>query len=257
VLLSAAVGLAWSAARWPSGRPATGTLQDLTLVLPANFGRGVVVPGTTADLLLVAVLVGALGCLWERRSTLLASPDARAIIVGASILLIGTGPYAFYIYEPFGVGDRFNYVSSVGGAMIWAGLLMWVVARLGKPGWLVLLGCTALVLGGRLHESDLWSRAGLDASRFVAATARQNPDPQGPIVVAPGVISAEDVGPFFDAPNIVVAIQSAYGSRPIDVRVAASEASYAEAAADPEVITVDQRPTSTLLEVSSASVQYP
>lgn len=257
VAAGAAACLAWSALRWPSARSATGTFQDLSLVLPANFGRGIVPAGRTADLLLVAALGAAVACIWDRRAALLAAPDARAIALGVPLLLLGTGPYAFYLYEPFGVGDRFNYVSSVGGALVWAGILLWLTARLRLVGWAFAAVALGLVLNGRHHESDLWSRAGLDAARFVAGTVHEHPAPDRPIVVAPGIISAESIGPFFDAANIRIALEYGYGSAPVEVRVATDEEDYADAVADPEVITVDQRPTSTLLEVPSAFVQYP
>ena len=89
-------------------------------------------------------------------------------------------PFAKYLYAPLGRGDRFNFVSAIGGALVWAGLAG-DGRRAGASRWrwpavvvLVAAGCYA-----RVERAVLWHRAAPRRAGDPAGRGRRDPGPPG------------------------------------------------------------------------------
>lgn len=245
VAVVAGACLGWSALHWPAARNPTGEVQDVSLVLPANLGWGIAPPGPAAAAVAVLAAAGAVMCLWAAHQQRWQRSDARLVLAGLTVMLLGSGPYLLYVYQPFGVGDRFNYVSSIGGALVWVGIGAWALERLPRPVALAgLAAVSALTFGGRLHESRLWSAASADAGRVgqqLASTRVDDGDGGATLVVlSPGGIpSQEAIGPFFDLANVRAATAYHLDRDDVVVEQAASDDAFNRASLDPAVLTVD------------------
>lgn len=238
-----AAGLAWAATHW-RGRTSTGHVANPLRVLPANFGWGLAPGEPLATLTLVAAVVGLVLVARHHLLTRAAAvhPGTAAVAVGVVVLFAGTLPFLTYFYAPLGAGDRLNWMSAFGAALVLAGFLehLWDHSRqvAAAAGAAVVL----VALAGRAERTAYWATAGRDGWRVAQAVVAAHPDPDRPLLIGPERIQVDNIAAFFDASNVEGAVQLAYRSR-VPVLLSYSVAQY-EAAAD--VIRFDQRPFSRL-----------
>lgn len=206
------VGL-WIMSHWHPAKHVSSTTADLTQAVAAHLGWGIAPEGVLASLILVVGLLGlvlALGRLalpsW-RDST---GPAERAVLAGVVVIVLGTVPFVRYTYAPLGAGDRFNFVSSIGGALVWAGILSmaWVRRRAVFVVVVALLFLGALVARGQ--RSVLWHRAAHDAVAIQQAVVSSIPAPEGTVAIGPEPIQQQNVAAYLDQSNVSAALQLAY-----------------------------------------------
>jgi len=204
----------WILTHWHPGKPVTIGETDLTQAVGAHLGWGVVPAGVAADLV---TLVGLAGVTLAVARVVLPSQRGRAgpaewcVVAGLVVIGVGTVPFAFYLYAPLGAGDRLTVVSSVGGAMVWAGLvgMAWAWHRLaGAVGLAALVALSAAV---RVERAVLWHRAGRDAVAILDGIRERFPEPTGTIVIGPEPIQRDNIAAFVDQSNIDAAVQLVYG----------------------------------------------
>lgn len=214
-------------------------------VLGANFGWGVApTRALRANTLSVAVVGSLLLLWWWVREGRRGRPEVAALGVGSAVVLLGALPHLRYFYAPLGAGDRLNYLSAFGGALVWAALLASAWRRRAVFGVAALVGLLGMAGVTRMERSRLWTTAGRDGWRVARAVVAANPAPRRPILVGPVPIMVDNVGAFYDASNVRGAVQFAYGRRvPVDLSY-----SYAqwESASEADVVRFDQRPLSEL-----------
>jgi hypothetical protein len=239
-----ALGLSagWIVAHWNPGK----TVEP-TQAVGAHLGWGIA-PSGLAEVSTVAGVAGAalvagMLLLPERRA--LAVPTDWAVVAGVGVIVAGTVPFARYPYAPLGAGDRYNFVSAVGGALLWTGLL----ARLAR--WWRPLGAAALVVvlaGGlvvRVHRSVLWSRAGTDAEAIRWAAVAAHPPPVDRVVLGPTTIQEQNIAAYLDQSNVLGALRLAYDDPGVRVGIALRADQYESY---PEAQRFDIRPWSTLVD---------
>lgn len=236
----------WIVAHWHPAKEVSKQLADLTQMIGAHLGWGVAPDGIVADVLMLCGLVGiafavarvALPSMRPR-----AGADEWLVVAGLVVVVLGTLPFAFYLYAPLGAGDRFNAVSSVGGAMAWAGIIG-MVARARRP---VALGALAvLLLAGVVARAErvlLWHRAGSDAVAILDGVRETIPDPDGTIVLGPTPIQQGNVAAFLDQSNVDAAVKVVYDDPDVQGGLAFSQTQFDEA---PEHLRFDIRPVSEL-----------
>jgi len=216
-VVAAAIGLGasavWIVAHWNPAKDVSDEVVDLSQILGAHLGWGIAPEGVVADALLLAGLLGtavALGRLVLPSWRPAAGSEEWIVLAGVVVVVLGTLPFAFYLYAPLGAGDRFNAVSSLGGALIWAGLLglVWRAHRGLAAAGLVVLAGAALV--ARVERVMVWHKAGSDAVAILDGVHATIPDPDGTIVIGPHPIQEDNVAAFLDQSNINAAVQLEY-----------------------------------------------
>lgn len=246
-LVGAAMAAAalWIVTHWHPAKSAQHD-ADLTQVVGAHFGWGIVPDGLVAELFSLIAVVG-IGVAMARLA--MSSTRSRtgaaewAVLGGLVILVLGTAPFAFYFYAPLGAGDRFNVVSAVGGALIWAGfvgMLQRVDGRLAL-GAVVLMVVPAVLARG--ERAVLWHRAGHDAVAILDGVQRQIPDPDGTIVIGPAPIQQDNVAAFLDQSNIDAALQLVYDDSEVRGGLSFSQEQFESV---PPSLRFDIRPVSEL-----------
>lgn len=236
----------WLLTHWYAGKSLHKPI-DATRLLQANLGWGITPNGPGSVLAAPLVLLALVGCAFAvtrvgRRGVAVDAGDWLAV-AGLAIMVIGLLPFVRYFYEPQGAGDRANYLSSMGGALVWAGLvasLRRVDRRLAGLG-LVALG--ALALPARYERMLVWSTAGRDAQEIATAVVQEIPTPDGTVVVGPRPIVRWNVSAFLDDSNLTGALSLAYGVPVVGARVARAEETWAAA---PARLRFDLRPVSRL-----------
>lgn len=206
----------WIVSHWHSGKALGGTV-DLSQVPAAHFGWGVLPVGpvaTLAMLLVLVVLTAHVARLLTRRFT--CGPVEWAVPVGLGVIALGVLPFVRYLYAPLGAGDRFNVVSSFGGAILWA-VVFETLRRVRRE---LAVGAFAVVLAfglaTRWDRSQLWSDAASDGVAIQAAALDQVPVPgDHAIVVGPKPVQIENIAVFLDPTNIQPALQLAYGDESV------------------------------------------
>jgi len=236
----------WIIGHWHPDKHVSSTTADLTQAFGAHLGWGIAPGGALASALLMVGLLGtvvALGRLllpsW-RSST---GPAEQAVLAGVGVIVLGVVPFARYTYAPLGAGDRFNFVSSVGGALVWTGILVlaWSLRRVVSVVVLAVLISGALVARGQ--RSILWHRAAHDAVAIQEAAIRSVPRPDGAVFVGPEPIQQQNVAAYLDQSNIAAALQLAYGDPAQRAVLTFSQEEFDRA---PVGSRVDIRPVSTL-----------
>jgi len=243
---ASAASMAWVAAHWFEGKQAADRLAPVQDVFVANTAWGFVAPGDTAKVLGVVALaalafaVGRLGLPSFRPAT--GRPE-WLMVAGTAVMAAGTVPFAFYVYEPLGAGDRVNGLSAVGGALFLVGLAG-MVGRAARPA-AVLLAAAGLVAAGvtRAERMQLWHLAGRDADAIVRAAVAAVPDPDGTLVFGPEPIARRKVLAFLERTSITGAVQLAYDDRRMQADMARDEESFR---AVPPHLRIDIRPVSAL-----------
>jgi hypothetical protein len=236
----------WVVLHWHPDKHLTYAEADLSQALGAHLGWGVAPRGPVASLLLVAGLLGtalAVGRLVLPSLRPSTGPGEVAVVTGVVVVILGTAPFARYLYAPLGAGDRFNFVSSIGGALMWSGmaLMVWGWRRQLAVALLAVLVCAGLV--ERLHRSILWHRAGSDAVAIQEAALRTVPSPQGAIVVGPTPMQEQNIAAFVGGQDLESALQLAYDDPDLVTTMTYSPEEFDRA---PESQRVDLRPVSQL-----------
>ena len=209
LLAGTAVGGGWSLFNRPDVKAIADENSDLTQVVQANFGWGVLPEGMIADLVALAMLlflVVAAASPWLESIRL----DRRVASLAAAclaLLVLGAAPFVRYPYAPLGAGDRANYLSAIGGALAWAlvASLLWRWRAVAAVGIAVLLVVAANV---RYERTRLWSAAGEDAHRVYEALRRVE-DPPRRIVLGPAPVQYDNIAAFVDGSNARAVIQLA------------------------------------------------
>lgn len=227
-LTQGAVAL-WIVAHWHPAKHVASGFADLTQVLGAHFGWGISPDGPVASILLLAGLIGTATAVARVALPSLrpgAGPGERAVVTGWAVIVLGTLPFAKYLYAPLGAGDRFNFVSAIGGALVWAGLVA-MLARWRKP--LAVAAAVVVVAAGcyaRVERAVLWHRAGHDALAIQQGVLAAIPDPQGVIVIGPAPIQQQNIAAYLDQSNVAAALQIAYGRRDLPAGLTFSQEQF-------------------------------
>lgn len=242
-VLSLGAVAVWIVVNWHPSKEVAKAVPDLSQVVPAHFGWGIAPAGLVSDLLAVGALIGIVVCLVRLRRPTTRGPAELAVLAGVAVIAVGVLPFVRYQYAPLGAGDRFSFVSSVGGALVWAGLLAvaWQARReLAVVGAVVLVGLAAVV---RLDRAQTWSDAGADAVAIQQAVTTEIPAPDGVVVLGPEPIVRDNVAAFLDQSNVVGALQVAYDDESLRFGIAFSQEQFE---AYPEERRFDLRTVSVL-----------
>jgi hypothetical protein len=242
-------GLLWAVTHWNPSRDAAGGFANPLQVLPANFGWGIAPDGVLSALPLIGVLLGLVFLVRRIALSRTCEQADAAVGVGLVVLIAGVAPFVFYFYAPLGAGDRLNWISAFGAALMWGGLfeLLWSVRR--ELALAAAAGVVALAMVERADRTELWTVAGRDGWRVSRAIADQFPDPDRSIVVGPEPIQVDNVAAFVDASNVSGAVQLAYRDR-IQVELSYTLDQWTQASSD-DFIKFDQRPLSELDDLRS------
>jgi hypothetical protein len=203
----------WIVTHWHPAKSVAREMADLSQMLGAHLGWGIAPDGVVADVLLVLGVIGV-GTAFVR----LALPSLRShagveewmVLGGAVVVVLGTVPFAFYLYAPLGAGDRFNAVSALGGAIVWTGVLamVWRANRALAGAGLAVLLVVGVV--ARAERVQLWHEAGHDAVAILDGVRETIPAPTDTIVIGPAPIQQGNVAAFLDQSNINAAVQFTY-----------------------------------------------
>ncbi len=250
LLLASGIGMGlggvWQVTHWFEGKKVAHTLANIEQALPGNTAWGLAPPGRVADVLgatAFAVLT------WAGARLLLPSfrprtgTAERIIVAGYLVIQAGSIPFALYVYEPFGAGDRTNGLSAVGGALFLVGAGL-ALARLARPAlWaaIAVLGVGAAVT--RVERLWLWHVAGSDADAIVAEVVTRIPEPTSTIYLGPEAIHESKIVAFLDEISITAALRLAYDDPEVEAWMTRSQAEFAAA---PEEWRIDIRPLSEL-----------
>lgn len=212
-----AASAAWIVANWSSAKAVQGW-ADMSAVLPAHFGWGVVSPSLLATALsLIALLaIATSGVRFTLPSFRPDRDDAdRLILVGVAVILLGTLPFVRYFYSPIGAGDRVNVVASLGAAITWTGIGL----RLWRWHREAAVVAAAVLVAGMVYagvERDLlYARAGRDVLATLTALDEQIPAPDGPIAIGPTPLIDRNIVGLLDASNVDGALQLHRGTRDV------------------------------------------
>ena len=242
---SSSASMLWVAAHWFEGKE-PGSLAPVQDVFAANVAWAFTNPGpvaraiTAVAAVALSVAVGRLILPSFRRST---GTAEWLMVAGVAVMAAGTVPFAFFVYEPIGVGDRMNGLSAVGGALFLVGSAC-LVARLARPLAVVAVaaGLTAATVM-RADRLQLWSLAGNDADAIIEATVAAVPRPEGLIVLGPEPVVRWKVLAFLERTSIESALELAYGDRDIRAELTQSERRFLST---PAYARIDIRPISAL-----------
>jgi hypothetical protein len=208
--------LAWQLLHWHSVKKVGGNYSEYSRVVEAHFGWGIVEFRPVAVLVLaVVVLVSILAVVdlvVRDRRPALGTPH-WLVFGGWFVLLAGSAPFAAYIYEPVGAGDRVNYLSSWGAAAVLVGsfLFMWRHLKL-IAGALAAVVLVAAVVT-RVDRSATWADAATDA-RAVIAQISDGIGRDCPLVVlGPSRVVRDNVASFMDRSNVEAAVEVALDKR--------------------------------------------
>lgn len=219
---------------------------DLSPMFPAHFGWGVMPEGPLASISMAGALLGICVALVR-----LASPSfrgstglgERVTVAGALLTCVGTASFALYIYEPLGAGDRINYVSSIGAALVFVGIgtMLWRYRPIVIAAAVVLVAGTIVV---RVERTVLWNRAGNDALTILDAVQQRWPEPPDQqIVLGPRAVVEQNIAAFLDVSNIDAAVQYRYRNPAVRATISGSADAFSRV---PPERRLDIRPLSTL-----------
>ena len=243
----------WIVAHWHPDKHVSGGVADLSQAVGAHFGWGIAPEGPVASLVMVGGLIGV-----AVAAARLALPSLRpragraeaAVAVGCAVIFLGTVPFAKYLYAPLGAGDRFNFVSSIGGALVWAGILAMAAAWRRE---LLVIAAVVLVGAGlatRGYRSLLWHRAAHDARAIQQGVVAAVPHPTGTVVIGPAPIQQQNISAYLDQSNIQGALELAYDSQAVRAGLSFTEAQFAQF---PPEQRFDIRPVSQLRPDTTSS----
>ena len=186
-LVGAALGCGlpaiWLLTHWYAGKSLHEPI-DATRLLQANLGWGITPNGPgnvlAAPLVLLALIGCALAVARVARRAMSVDAGDWLVVAGLAVMVIGLLPFVRYFYEPQGAGDRANYLSSMGGALVWAGLLASLHRVDRRLAVLGLVALVALALPARHERLLVWSTAGQDAQAIADRGRAGDPRPRWP-----------------------------------------------------------------------------
>jgi hypothetical protein len=220
---------AWILTHWYAGKSVHPTIDPIRLV-QANLGWGITPDGVASPLATPLVLIALVGVIVAVVRTTLSSieagPGEWLVVWGIAVMVVGVLPFLRYFYEPQGAGDRANYLSSVGGALVWAGLVAMVARVDRRAGAVALVALVAIALPARLERIRVWSTAGTDSTAIAAFVVEQVPYPDGVVVVGPAPIVRWNVASYIDDSNLDGALSIAYGIPHAPVRLSYDRADW-------------------------------
>jgi hypothetical protein len=214
--------LGWMATHWDRVKTVSPGYRAFNLAVPAHFGWGIVPEGAFSSLATLAAVVGICAAIYLTATHRLNASNRGAVVAigsGLAVIALGLLPFAGYLYEPLGAGDRASCVSAVGGALVWAGVigLAWAARRGLAVALTVVLVAGALVT--RWNRVDAWHRAGVDSASAAQALRQLAPAPGTTILVTPLPPVRDDVTAFLDRSNVDAAAQLATGDRSVHARL--------------------------------------
>lgn len=235
----------WLLLNWHSGKNVKRDFGNYLQVFEAHFGWGIAPEGPVASALLVLGLGGA-----TLAAARLALPSMRGsagtaewlVLAGLVVMVSGSIAFIAYFYAPLGAGDRVNYISSLGGAMVWVGIA-WMAWRAWRPAGFVILGLVLVIgLAVRWERSELWATAKADAVRILDEVRLTDPTCEV-VTLGPVPIQERNVAAFLDQSNVDAAVQVALDRSDVRGVITFDEQRFLAA---PEGCRVDIRPLSDL-----------
>ncbi len=209
----------WIVVHWQPAKQVAQGWADMSQIVGAHFGWGIAPSGPVASVLVVVGLAGAALAVARVALPSLrpgAGPSEWSVVVGLAVMVLGAIPFAKYLYAPLGAGDRFNFVSSIGGAMVWAGIvgMLWAWRR--PLAYVLVAAVVSAAAVARVERSVIWHRAGQDALAIQRGVVAAIPHPSAVIVVGPAPIQQQDIAAYLDQSNIEGALQLAYDDPHLD-----------------------------------------
>lgn len=219
----------WILLHWDSTFSAPG-YKNFAAVVPAHFGWGIVPAGPVATVTEVIALSGVAVVAWlvaSGRSANIPRAPLQAIGSGIVVIVAGLIPFVDYFYAPIGAGDRANAVTSIGGALIWAGLIgvLWSWRRSIAIGAVVLLVVGASLT--RWNRTGLWHLAGCDADAVLTYVQTTKPNPPRTMVFYPTPPRQDNIAAYVAPNNITAAVQFAYDDPRLDAYFAQTATEFA------------------------------
>ena len=206
--LTTGLATLWILIHWFGGK-ALQPWADASQLIQTSFGWGLT-PAALADTVgSVGALIGltALAASAYRLASprLEATDTDRLVLGGGAIMVLGFLPFLRYFDAPLGAGDRVNYITAMGAAIVWAALLAAASRQreiAGGVGLAILAGVCLLARGERI---ELWATAGRDAEAIATATVRQIPvPPEEGIVLGPTPVQRETWPRSSTSPTLMV-----------------------------------------------------
>jgi hypothetical protein len=215
---AACTAFGWIALHWYSNKQPQ-PLADLRQLFEANLGWGVGGQNAVGRVLMVVAAAGITLALARLVLPSFRSGTGRpewAIVAGLVTMAVGVVPFAFYYYGPLGYGDRVNYLSAVGGALVWAGLAG-MIARIDRRAAIVAVVGLAIIGGAvRMERLWYWHAAGRDAATILATIHEELPNPDGKVIVAgPYPVQHENTAAFLEDSLFTNGLQVIYGDRSV------------------------------------------
>lgn len=246
--LSAAL---WIVLNWHPEKEVAG-LQDFTPLFEAHFGWGVLPNGlapfaAAAIFVFLAYAAGtyAGSLLGDQQLGRLAGKPERLGLLGMTLVLAGVVPFLRYGYQPLGLGDRANVVSSVGAACVWAAAF-WRLWLWQRPAAVVsAFAVASLMLVVRYERAEIYARSADDAVAVLDALKERFPEPGTEVVVGPTPLICENIVGFFDEENVGPAYQLRMGSRRYWAVVSQTQEQFAREDGRPRLDQHDLRPDSS------------
>jgi hypothetical protein len=236
----------WIVTHWHPDKHVAQGWADLSQAVGGHLGWGIAPTGPVASVLAAIGLLGAAVAVARVALPSLrpgAGPAERAVVAGLAVIVLGTLPFAKYLYAPLGAGDRFNFVSSIGGALVWAGVIA-MIGHWRRPLAVGLAGVLVVAAGvARVERAVVWHRAAHDALAIQHGVVAAIPHPTGVVVVGPKPIQEQDIAAYLDQSNVAAALQLAYDDPHVRAGLAFSEAQFEQYPASQRF---DLRPVSEL-----------
>ena len=245
--LSTSTALAWVLTHWFEGKDVAAGLAPIHDVLVANTGWALLPPGGAAQLLAAAALVPiavavARHALPSFRTG--ARTGERLVLAGVGVMVAGTLPFALYVYEPLGAGDRMNGLSAVGGALFLVGA---AVMAAGGSRTLATAAAVVAIVAATATRADrlwLWHLAGRDARAVLATVVERFPSPpRVPVVLGPRPLGRNKIVAFRDTSSVLSAVRVAYDDQRAQARLTQTAGQFRSV---PEALRLDMRPVSRL-----------
>lgn len=198
---AAALGVSagWILLHWHPAKATDLPFADFGQTFSAHFGWGIVDDGPVASLVMVAALAGIVAAIvrWVKADEHAGALPGQVVVAGLVIVVLGSLPFLRYYYAPLGAGDRVNFLSSIGGSLVWTGIGLLLVRHRAvlATGMATLI---LLTLMARLQMAMVWNTAGDDAVAILQGIKQTYPEPTDTIVLGPKPIQRANVAALLD-----------------------------------------------------------